>query len=1185
MLTRLLQFELRYSFKRVSTLLFLIGFVGYGILSMTSGFQFLGNSSMYNDAYNLTLMSGLISLGSLIPCLYYVISGVLRDQNYHTEELIFSTGITKINYFLSRFSSVFIFSLSLATLSFIGVLLGTILTNVDPTTINTFERAHYLRPWLTTIVPNTFIISAILFSFAILGRRPIWAYLGAFVIAGLYWWSAQLINSPLIGGSSLSDPRTVAWASYIDLFGMSPFFDQTQFLTPLEKKDFLISIDGTFLYNRILWLSVSLISLLIANRFLSFRKLSSSSKKPILESLEIAHVSKYRTAKSDTQSFGMRLMAITSLIKVDIKAIVKTIPFLIIVIIWIVLLLFSFDYSTTRTSVYGSRYPTTDLLLSLILEVLPSLGIFLIVYYSGELVWHSRKYKMMEIFDASPISNFSYLVAKLLALITLPIILIAVAILTGLVFQISHGYYDFDFMHYLSSFYYGGFQLLLYAIFCLLVQLLISNKYLGMLVSVLLIFLFGSMSEYIGLTHPLLQFNQLPNMARAYSDFSNYGLYASIFNWYALLWSVSSLSLLLLSYKFWRRGISLRPNLFKNWAFFEKTTMLIIVLLFSCMLMFLFYKLNIENSHHSQAEHYDLKEQYELSYKKFESTPILSYTSVNAIMDIFPDEQKYSVQVEAIITNKSSLPINELLISSPTDLTDIDIEGAHQVSYDAASRTYLYQLENTLQPNQSSLIQYRAEVCSSPFDLNHAISKNGSYIKSTHFTPFLGYNSDYEIKDAFVRKQRGLPELDSNDNQASNTDVHAKYNYENIDFTTTISTSKDQVAFSSGTLLKSWKDENRNYYQFKSSEKIDHLAAYFSADYKVETIEHRGIKVEVFHLPEHYRNVSEMLKVTKATLDYCIDNFGPYPRDYLRIGEIPVASGPNGQAMPGVISVNEKIFKNDIEDPSSFNVVARVLIHEISHQWWGLLLTPKRIEGALWLTESLAKYTESVVLNQLYGSHMANRLSQHELRRYFSGRSRAREPEPPLYRTARQQYVGYSKGAITMNALKELVGEDQLNRALASLIEEDNGESEVVSLDLLEKLYEVTPELNWTLIDDWVKDVITYELSIEAVTCKQLGKDKSELTLQTKSERHRMNPMGHEDTIPIDELIYIGVYDGPPNKTTSELIYLSAHKCEKDNSEFTLKVDGMAQYIVLDPYYTRIDRNRANNIFYIEHCQ
>ena len=1178
-LIKLLQFEWRYHSKQRSFIVFLVLFILYGALAITSERQFLEISTKYNDAFNLNLLSGIISLGVLFPCIFFSINGLLRDLSYKSEEIVFSTGLTKIKFFTSRFLAIFMFTLLLSSLSMLGVFIGTLISDSNPEVLHTFNFLHYLWPWIILILPNAFIISALLFSATLLSRNAIVTYIIGVVIIGFYWFSAFTINSPLMGGSSLASPEIISKAALIDIFGLTPFFEQTQFLTPVEKNDYLLSFSGHLLWNRMLWIALASLSLIVSYKLFSFRKINSKSKKAISTKGDTTTLRLYAAVKTESSNTKMKLITFWSLVKIDFKSTLKSIPFLALILIWIAALTFSFYYSTNRIEVYGSPYPTTDLLLGFILEMLPVFGLLLVVFYSGDLVWKTRSHKFNGIIDATPVQNSVFFGSKLVVLTLIPVVLILVSLLTGIAFQLMSGYFDLNIPLYLSTFYYGGLQLMLYVIFCLFVQSMVSNKYLGMVISGLVIFLFGPLSGSIAIEHPLLLFNNIPSMARAYSDFTDYGHYISKFNWIGLHWSIFSGLLVLLSYKFWKRGLAKGFKVKTNWSLKEKILVGSLLLLFSTSGGFIFYNTNIVNDYTTSSEAYDFNENYERKYKKYDALTVPKLVSVSTKMDLFPDENKYSVRAENTIENYSSTPLTEIFVTAKTPLSSLQIENSSQVFHDSILNTYLFRLDAPLLPNQRLKLSYQVDKASTTFNIDNAIAKNGSYIKSAHFSPFLGYVNRFEISDPYERETRGLPELENAVITDTNLGKHAKFNYESVLFQTVISTNNNQMAFSSGELIKQWETDGRNYYHYKSEGKIDNLVAYFSAKYQVEKVEHRGINIELYHLPEHYRNVSEMINVAKATIDYCSDNFGAYPHKYLRIGEVSTFSGSNGQAMPGVISINEWIFKKSNENPESFNVISRVLVHEISHQWWGLLLTPKQIEGAMFISESLAKYTETVILEKLYGKAMVNRLSEYTLRKYFSGRSRANLPEPALYLTAHQQYLAYSKGAISLNAIRKLIGEKELNTALKNLVTKYNEGATATSLNLLEELYEVAPLESHTLIDDWLKRVITYDLAIETATYKKLENNTYEFKVSVSAKRYQTNENGREDEININELISIGVFENHPKNTNkSETLYLKSQLINAEEMAFTFIVNEIPKYISIDPYSTRLDRNVADNV-------
>ena len=71
-----------------------------------------------------------------------------------------------------------------------------------------------------------------------------------------------------------------------------------------------------------------------------------------------------------------------------------------------------------------------------------------------------------------------------------------------------------------------------------------------------------------------------------------------------------------------------------------------------------------------------------------------------------------------------------------------------------------------------------------------------------------------------------------------------------------------------------------------------------------------------------------------------------------------------------------------------------------------------------------------------YGEHMMRRFLKWELDQYLQGRGGEAIEEMPIYRVENQQYIHYRKGSIVMYAIKDVLGEEAVNRALRNLIAE-----------------------------------------------------------------------------------------------------------------------------------------------------
>ena len=101
-----------------------------------------------------------------------------------------------------------------------------------------------------------------------------------------------------------------------------------------------------------------------------------------------------------------------------------------------------------------------------------------------------------------------------------------------------------------------------------------------------------------------------------------------------------------------------------------------------------------------------------------------------------------------------------------------------------------------------------------------------------------------------------------------NSDSHIVLNdikFEKVRFETIISTDSDQTAISSGRLIKEWTADNRNYYHYKSKDKIMPAVGYFSAKYETKKTLHKGISIEQYYDANHDFNIEDIENSVKET--------------------------------------------------------------------------------------------------------------------------------------------------------------------------------------------------------------------------------------------------------------------------------------------------------------------------------
>ncbi len=1183
MIIQLLRFEAFYQLKQRAFPLLAGLFLYLGIFAGRQGFA--PANVDFNSTYQINFFTSLFTLASVFIVMFFAISGMLRDKRYNMENIIYSTAIKKWQFFWSRYLGVFVSSLLVFTPFLIGYAISVTFSDLDPERVGAFHLTSYVRAWLLFVIPNILICSALVFAVSTLSKNNLATYVSAIFIYMLYMISSMFLNSPLMAQSVATTPEGMALAALADPFGIAAFFEQTQFWTPFQKNTQFLSFSGLYMWNRILWVALATCILFGTYFLFSFRQVSQKVKKSFVANDKSEKPEKYKPVQTH-DGRQSQFSSFFSLLKIELNGVFKSLPFLGVISIWFVIVFMEINSTINEGGAYNdSLFPLTNLLIDLFIDPLYILSFILIIFYSGELVWRERSLNFNGIIDATPVANWVLFSSKFIALIMLPLLLIASGIIIAMGFQIAKGYFNLEMDQYLSMFYYNGTQLLIFSMMALFVQSLVSNKYLGMGITGLIIM--GSfLAPRIGLEHDMLRFGFLPRLS--YNNMTGYSGESILFNHLSLYWIALSGILSLLSFKLWQRGIvkNIRihlQQLLSKWKKWELTILGVFGIVLITSGGSIYYKMNVVNDYYSSAEILDYKEAYERKFKQYDELDHLHRVSMKTEVDLYPNEQTYSIKANHILRNKHDHPISKLFITEKEPLHSIQLENARLVEHDSLFGTYLFEFNEPVKAQQKVKFKYEIHKALKGYETSNEIVANGTYISFRSFEPRLAYRSSLEISDNFERENRGLPRIE--DESVEDEHLHlSDISFGRLDYETIISTQSDEIAIGSGKLLKQWTENGRNYYHYKAENKILPTMAYFSAKYASTKEEFMGISLEQYYHEGHEYNLRDISESTKEALKYCISNFGDYAFDHLRIAEIPGHWPFGGFAHPGVISmVEDRLYLVDTRDDEDFNLVAKRVIHEVSHQWWGHTLIPKMVAGGSIFVEGFAKYTEAVILEKMYGESAIWQLSQNANSRYFRGRAYASTPEPPLYIVDGQGYISYGKNYTIMLALRDLLGEEKLNSVLRSITDRHRNEDDEFganTLEFIDDLYNLTPPEQHVLIDDWFKRVITYDLSVENTEYKQLENGQYEISLKLQSKRFETLADGSLKEIQINEPITIGLFSKHPSSANEKngLLYLKPHQINKELMEINLIVDELPEYVAIDPYGTRSDEDFVDNL-------
>jgi ABC-2 type transport system permease protein len=802
-----------------------------------------------------------------------------------------------------------------------------------------------------------------------------------------------------------------------------------------------------------------------------------------------------------------------------------------------------------------------------------------VIYYGAEICWRERHARMSAVLDATPVRGSAMIASKWTALAAIVGALVTGGIVAGIGLQVSRGYWDFEPELYLATFYLAGLPLALFAAVAVFVHALSPGKYAGM-VLVLVVAIFTQRAYLLGLEHHLWRFASAPPVG--YTEMNGFGAQLAAFHWYMLLWSAVGALLMLLAAGLWRGmgsgagervGRLLRPSPAGRSV---AAALAGVAVATGC---WIFYNTDVLNARTTSEELLDWKADYERAYRPIAGLPQPAIADVEADVALYPEERRYRVAGRYTLVNDTSSPIGTVLVAVRREAGSValSLASARLVETDDRFGMHRFELDEPLAPGARADLHFDLGFESRGFvdgAADDTVVENGSFVMSLRCFPTVGYRKSYEIVDARERQRRGLAgpsvaPLETGDLGARD----GEHGDERVGFAATVSTSGDQLVVAPGRLERTWEQDGRRYFRFRAERPILNRFVVASARYEVAARRVGDVEVEVYYDPRHGANVERMLDAAATTLAYCEEQFGPYPHRELRIAEIPASWGFAGLAMPGTIFLGEtRGFLVDARAPGPVDLVLRRVAHEVAHQWWGHGLAPASAEGATAIVESLTKYTELMVTERLHGRDRVREQLELELDRYLAGRSREEREEVPLYRAGDQPYLYYAKGALVLYAIRGLIGEAAVGDALRGLVAEyGEAPGRATTLDLLSHLRRVAPEGDVALIEEWMKEIVLYDLKAESASVVRRDDGRYEVRVRVAAARSRADGRGVESPMPLRERIEVRVV-GEGSTLSSE-----RYELRDGANELSIVVDEVPAAVEVDPYLSRIDKNRFDN--------
>jgi ABC-2 type transport system permease protein len=1214
-------FELKFRFKSLSTYVYFLLWLTFSFLLVASeSFGPLGNSNgkiLLNSAYANTFNDIEVSLFGIIVIAAIFGTSILRDFQRDTYQILFTQPISKFAYLGGRWAGSFLTTV----FSFSGMLLGTFLGTFAPwadhTRIAPNHLWAYLQPFFSITVIQIFFLGSLFFMVSALSRKIFIVYLQGVALFMIY----------VIGITAFISTRSLEhfWSGILDPLGVILLNDITRYWTVLEKNTQFVTLspalaNGVFLYNRLLWIGIGLVSLgtvwalfpmsveaLTARaqgRRAAKAKLQDLTEAAPVRSLVSARLPLIHQIFNSSTTFAQYI----SLSRLRLRNILRDIPFWAIVALLLALGINNGHFAGRVAD--QNVWPVTYLMVQAV-EGSAELFLFIVAtLYAAELLWREHDTHFDGIHDALPMRESIDWLSRLTAVVVVELFLLAVAMLVGIFMQTIAGYYHYELVQYLKELYVVTFpQVLAFILLAFFVQTLVSNKFVGHAILIGIFVLMPILFSF-GWENTLYLIGQVP--AYTYSDMNGYGHFVPALFWSITYWLAITAVLGVISIAFARRGAedSLRARV--RQALSRAPRLAPIGLLFVLIAAgsggWYYYNAHVLNEYLDSQARRDMQADYERKFKQYENLLQPKVTAVDATINIYPDRRSFDGTVRFTMQNKTGQPVTQIHLTDQKQASsNIQFDRPFHLASAAPRNMYaIYALEQPLAPGETITLTCNVGHQSRGFRDNNELPElayNGTFFDSDYF-PYIGYNRNVELDDPRRRREEKLPALEEMAHRGD--PAHSLNNIFPLDsdwvtYHTVVSTSADQIVLAPGYLQREWQANGRNFYEYSmGSTHILDFFAYISARYKIRKETYHGpngdVDLEIYYDPQHPYDLDDMFASSRAGLDYYDQVYSPYQFSQFRILEFP-RYRTFAQSFANTVPYSEAIgFIERVMKPTDIDFTYFVTAHELGHQWWAHQLIGADVEGSNMMSESLAEYSALQVMAHKYGRDLMHRYLRHELDRYLRGRAGEFRHEPPLALVQREPYVWYQKGGQVLYTLADYIGEDKVNLALHNFlmqyryanannqIDAHDNARDAAALDgpypdtrlLVDAIREQTPSELQYLVDDGFNRIILYDNKAVSATSQKTADGKYKVTLEVQARKVQADGNGAETPVPLADYIEIGVFSG--KKDEEKPLYLKKEKFTEEHKTFEITVDQPPTLAGIDPYNKLIDRNADDNM-------
>ena len=429
--------------------------------------------------------------------------------------------------------------------TWIGGPLGLVSGEIEPEQYGPFVFYHYLYNTLVLSLPNLFFTGTVFFSLVALTRKIVVTYVGSVILFVGY----------LLANALTQDLDNKTLVDILDPFALTTYDNATKYWTPSEQNVMLIPLEGNFLWNRILWIGVSLALFAFTYFRFSFRSMLEVSSGKMKKEEPVEKKGRSLSDLPVIQKLYTPAIYFKKMLRLSVleyKNIIKDFYFISILLAGV---LFLFLDGWFGSPIFGTpSLPLTYYMLEVKDSTTSSLFSSL-SFFTQVKLFIAIKASTIQIFPMPCPYPIGWCMARNSSLLCLiSFVLVNLVLVCGVLNQIMKGYFNFEFWMYFTDLYLIEFpEYIQLVMLAFIVHILVNNKFVGHVISIgIWVALFG-FRNFAELDYNLFFYSYIPGYV--ISDMNGFGHFLKSITWFNVYWLSLGAVFLVIGNLFWNRGI------------------------------------------------------------------------------------------------------------------------------------------------------------------------------------------------------------------------------------------------------------------------------------------------------------------------------------------------------------------------------------------------------------------------------------------------------------------------------------------------------------------------------------------------------------------------------------------------------------------------------------------------------